>query len=370
MIGVPLRKIGGDVHEAGRYQGSRGRRQDRIMPGRRRGEAEERPELAENHDVVTVGETMVLGVPPRPGRLRHATGLELKIGGAESNLAIALSRLGLSAGWASYLGDDEPGQLVLDRVRAEGVDTTRVRRVQDHPTGLYLREQVGTDVRVYYYRQGSAASTMQPKAFDLDYLSGAKFLHLTGITPALSEGLPRFRPVGRQGGWGARQLRRQLPLEAVGDGGGEGVRRGDPARRLPALRRGRGGEGALGPRRRGPGTGAGKQRTRGSGSQEGWGGKPGAGRGRGPGSPFFRGDGGGSCRSRRRLRRRIPGRPRVGPAAEGTPARGERDGRPERRDPRRLRGPARQGRTKGLSRRRRISGKMIQNCEVGMVDCS
>lgn len=135
---------------------------------------------------------MVLGVPPRPGRLRHATGLELKIGGAESNLAIALSRLGLSAGWASYLGDDEMGQLVLDRVRAEGVDTSRVARVGDHPTGLYLREQVGTDVRVYYYRQDSAASTMRPEAFDRDYLSGATFLHLTGITPALSEACRAF----------------------------------------------------------------------------------------------------------------------------------------------------------------------------------
>ena len=153
---------------------------------------EEGAELAENLDVVTAGETMVLGVPPRPGRLRHATGLELKIGGAESNLAIALSRLGLSAGWASYLGDDEMGQLVLDRVRAEGVDTSRVRRVKDHPTGLYLREQVGSDVRVYYYRQGSAASTMPPKAFDPEYLSGARFLHLTGITPALSEDCRAF----------------------------------------------------------------------------------------------------------------------------------------------------------------------------------
>jgi 2-dehydro-3-deoxygluconokinase len=148
--------------------------------------------LAENLDVVTAGETMVLGVPPRPGRLRHATGLELKIGGAESNLAIALSRLGLSAGWASYLGDDEMGQLVLDRVRAEGVDTSRVARVMDHPTGLYVREQVGTHVRVYYYRQGSAASTMRPEAFDQDYLSGATFLHLTGITPALSEACRAF----------------------------------------------------------------------------------------------------------------------------------------------------------------------------------
>ena len=148
--------------------------------------------MAENLDVITTGETMVLGVPPRQGRLRHAGSLELKIGGAESNLAIALSRLGLSTGWASYLGDDEPGQLVLDRIRAEGVDTSRVRRIGEYPTGLYLREQVGTDVRVYYYRQGSAAATMPPEAFDLDYLSGARFLHLTGITPALSEDCRAF----------------------------------------------------------------------------------------------------------------------------------------------------------------------------------
>jgi 2-dehydro-3-deoxygluconokinase len=157
--------------------------------------------LAENLDVVTAGETMVLGVPPRPGRLRHAGSLELKIGGAESNLAIALSRLGLSAGWVSYLGDDEPGQLVLDRIRAEGVDTSQVRRLKDHPTGLYLREQVGTDVRVYYYRRGSAASAMAPKAFDPGYLSGAKFLHLTGITPALSEDCRAFVL------WAAREAR-------------------------------------------------------------------------------------------------------------------------------------------------------------------
>jgi 2-dehydro-3-deoxygluconokinase len=142
--------------------------------------------------VVTAGETMVLGVPARPGRLRHAVSLELKVGGAESNVAIALSRLGVSAGWVSFLGDDEPGQLVLDRVRAEGVDTSRVRRLQDYPTGLYLREQVGAATRVYYYRRDSAASAMGSHAFDPGYLEGAEFLHLTGITPALSEECRRF----------------------------------------------------------------------------------------------------------------------------------------------------------------------------------
>ena len=152
-------------------------------------------------EVVTAGETMVLGVPAVPGRLRHAAGLGLRIGGAESNVAIALSRLGLSAGWAGYLSADEPGQIVLDRIRGEGVDTSRVRRLEEAPTGLYLREKVGAEVRVYYYRRGSAASKMAPDAFDPDYLAGAAFLHLTGVTPALSADCRAFVL------WAARQAR-------------------------------------------------------------------------------------------------------------------------------------------------------------------
>lgn len=152
-------------------------------------------------DVITAGETMVLGVPARPGRLRHSGSLELKIGGAESNVAIALSRLGVSAGWASYLSADEPGQLVLDRIRAEGVDTSQVRRLPDTRTGLYLREYIGNDTRVYYYREGSAASYMAPDAFDASYLDGARVLHLTGSTSALSDNCRAFTL------WAAREAR-------------------------------------------------------------------------------------------------------------------------------------------------------------------
>jgi 2-dehydro-3-deoxygluconokinase len=136
--------------------------------------------------VVTAGETMVLVVPSSPGRLRHAGAVALSIGGAESNVAIGLSRLGIPATWVSALGDDELGELVLHRVRAEGVDTSAVRRVADRPTGLYLREEVAGALRVYYYRRGSAASTLAPGAFDPAVLDGAGFLHLTGITGALS----------------------------------------------------------------------------------------------------------------------------------------------------------------------------------------
>jgi 2-dehydro-3-deoxygluconokinase len=151
-------------------------------------------EAAELGRVITAGETMALVVPPSPGRLRHATSLSLSIGGAESNVAIGLARLGIPASWISVLGDDELGELVLHRLRAEGVDTSGVRRIADRATGLYLREEVAGRLRVYYYRSGSAAATLSPNAFDPSMLQGAAFLHLTGITGALSPECAEFLP--------------------------------------------------------------------------------------------------------------------------------------------------------------------------------
>jgi 2-dehydro-3-deoxygluconokinase len=151
-------------------------------------------DTANPYRVVTAGETMALLVPPSPGRLRHASSLSLSIGGAESNVAIALARLGIPAAWVSVLGDDELGELVLHRLRGEGVDTSAVRRIQDRPTGLYLREEVGGMLRVHYYRSGSAAATLAPGAFDPSILEGAAFIHLTGITGALSPECAEFLP--------------------------------------------------------------------------------------------------------------------------------------------------------------------------------
>jgi 2-dehydro-3-deoxygluconokinase len=144
--------------------------------------------------VITAGETMALLVPPNPGRLRHAPSLSLSIGGAESNVAIGLARLGIPASWISVLGDDELGELVLHRLRAEGVNTSSVKRTSERPTGLYLREEVAGRLRVYYYRSGSAAATLAPGAFDLDILKGAAVFHMTGITGALSPECAEFLP--------------------------------------------------------------------------------------------------------------------------------------------------------------------------------
>jgi 2-dehydro-3-deoxygluconokinase len=139
-------------------------------------------------DVVTFGETMALFAPRETGPLRYVAEYRLKLGGTESNVAIALARLGIEAGWFSRLGDDELGRFIVHNVRGEGVDTSRVIVDPAAPTGLYLKEisAVG-DTTVYYYRRGSAASRLRPDDVDAEYLASACWLHVTGITPALSE---------------------------------------------------------------------------------------------------------------------------------------------------------------------------------------
>jgi 2-dehydro-3-deoxygluconokinase len=139
-------------------------------------------------DVVTLGESMVLLVPTTRGLLRHAHSFERFVAGAESNTAIGLARLGHRVAWISRVGDDEFGQCVLHAIQGEGVDVSNVRIDQQHPTGIYFKERRGAGItRIYYYRADSAASHLSPEDLNPDIIGSAKYLHLSGITPALSQ---------------------------------------------------------------------------------------------------------------------------------------------------------------------------------------
>jgi 2-dehydro-3-deoxygluconokinase len=139
-------------------------------------------------DVVTIGESMVVFTAQTDGMMRYAQSFSKKIGGAESNVAVGLARLGHSCGWISKVGNDEFGQSIISFLKGEDVDTSRVLTAEKSPTGIYFKElRRPNDIRVYYYRKGSAASTLSPVDLDREYISKAKYLHITGITPALSE---------------------------------------------------------------------------------------------------------------------------------------------------------------------------------------
>lgn len=137
--------------------------------------------------IVTIGETMALARTTEIGSLRHASGLALGIGGAESNAAIGLRRLGVDTAWLGRVGDDPLGERIARELRAEGLE---VHAVVDPgaPTGLMLKERPSAaSTAVHYYRRGSAGSRLAPDDIPAGWIEDADLLHVTGITPLLSD---------------------------------------------------------------------------------------------------------------------------------------------------------------------------------------
>lgn len=144
--------------------------------------------LGPRSPVACVGETMVLLAPSVPAPLAPDQSLTLSIGGAESNVATYLAEYGVASRWVSRVGDDPLGRIVVDRVASFGVDVSCVEVDPTMPTGVYFKETSERGTRVLYYRSGSAATRLGPDALRTPAVTGADVLHLTGITPALSEG--------------------------------------------------------------------------------------------------------------------------------------------------------------------------------------
>lgn len=111
----------------------------------------------------------------------------MSLGGAETNVAIGLSRLGHTVSWVGRLGADEVGTFALRTLRAESVVTDGVVIDPERATGLMLLEKRIAEVsRAAYYRAGSAGSALRIDDLRAALDGKPRILHLTGITPALS----------------------------------------------------------------------------------------------------------------------------------------------------------------------------------------
>ncbi|MFG1613926.1 sugar kinase [Nonomuraea wenchangensis] len=137
--------------------------------------------------VVVCGEAMLLMLAEPGIPLERATSFRRSIAGAESNVAAGLARLGHEVRWLGRVGADPAGRSVLAMLRAEGIDTRHAVVDPDAPTGLLLRDShPARAIDVHYYRAGSAASRLDPGELTPEMVSGARLVHVTGITPMLS----------------------------------------------------------------------------------------------------------------------------------------------------------------------------------------
>lgn len=132
---------------------------------------------------------MVAFSPATTGPLKFVRSFERRIGGAELNVALACSRLGLASGWISRLGKDEFGQYIYNFARGEGLDVSEVELVDGYATSLNFKEimEDGSG-RTFYYRHPSPIETIKPDDLKEEYFQDAKVLHVTGVFPAVSPG--------------------------------------------------------------------------------------------------------------------------------------------------------------------------------------
>lgn len=142
-------------------------------------------------EVVCLGETMAMVTPSPPRPLSEARTLALSHGGAESNVAVWLARLGSPVAWCSRLGDDVLGRRVLAEIAAAKVGTDLVALDDGARTGVYFKDPRPGSTRVIYYRDGSAAAGLDEHDVDRALAGPPRLLHLTGITPALSDSCAR-----------------------------------------------------------------------------------------------------------------------------------------------------------------------------------
>lgn len=140
------------------------------------------------NDVITIGDAMVVLNPSSKGPLRYVSSFERKVGGAELNVVIGCSRLGLKTGWISRLGNDEFGRYIFNFVRGEGIDISNVKFVDGYPTSLNFKEIMEDGRgRTFYYRSNSPTKALTEDDLDEAYFEQSKILHITGIFPAVDQ---------------------------------------------------------------------------------------------------------------------------------------------------------------------------------------
>jgi 2-dehydro-3-deoxygluconokinase len=141
-------------------------------------------------DLVTFGETMIRFSPPGNERLETTSELEVRAAGAESNVAVAASRLDADAVWISKLPDSPLGRRVTSELESYGLETDVVRSEEGRQGTYYLEfagEPRGTDV--IYDRSDAAVTTASAEELPLERVRSAEWFYTSGITPALSETL-------------------------------------------------------------------------------------------------------------------------------------------------------------------------------------
>lgn len=148
-----------------------------------------------DHKFITIGEIMLRLTPPNYEKIRITSSFEASYGGSEANIALALANLGVNSTFFTVVPNNSLGKSAIRLLRSNDVHCTPVilstpEQTPTHRLGSYYLE-TGYGIRaskVIYDRKHSAITEFDFSSVDLSaLLDGFTWLHLGGITPALSQ---------------------------------------------------------------------------------------------------------------------------------------------------------------------------------------
>ena len=138
--------------------------------------------------LILAGEPMGLLIAQSEGSLDSVSGYDLAIAGAEFNVAVGVARLGHRVTYMTKLGKDPFGQRIIHVLNENKIGNEFVAWRDTKKTGFMLKGRVSQgDPDIFYFRAGSAASTLSVEDVEKIRFDEYSHIHLTGILPALSE---------------------------------------------------------------------------------------------------------------------------------------------------------------------------------------
>ncbi len=138
-------------------------------------------------DVVAIGELLFVLRAPQWGTLERSRTLECLCGGAEGNVVVGLSRLGLKTAYMSQVRDNFIGRTLVDDLRSHGVDTQGIRWCNEGRMGILFIE-LGAPPRAnlnVYDRENASILSFMPDDCDWHLFHRARNFYFSGITAAL-----------------------------------------------------------------------------------------------------------------------------------------------------------------------------------------
>lgn len=139
--------------------------------------------------VVSYGEMLVRLAAPGRERLLQSRRLEVQVGGAEANVAAALARWGHASRMVTTLADNALGHACRDALRQHGVDVAHTRFAPGRQGLYFLTPGAGLRPAEVLYDRTDSCFALDPAAGNWEAaLDGAAWLHVSGITCAVSAG--------------------------------------------------------------------------------------------------------------------------------------------------------------------------------------